>query len=121
MLRAPDITVGPFREANTIVVHATFMDNTGAAIPGFALETATLTLYSELDPYPIINSRDHVDILGSVDDDGELALTLTALDMAIIHGLPSEYHRALIEWTWNSGAGSGSYEVRIVVANLNLV
>jgi len=117
-LRKPDTTVGPFRENDSAELSMTFIDNTETPIPGSALLTATLTLYTEEDDdLTIINSRDHVDILSMIDEDGVFTFALDPEDMAILEDdLLIERHRALIEWTWPLGQ-RGSYEIRIVVSN----
>lgn len=124
-LRNPDSTVGPFREQDSVVLRATMMDNATPpqAIPGTALQTATFTLYSEKRPTAgIINGRDHVDIKGKIDAQGHLVFPLDPADMAIVDGQSPEYHRALIEWTWNNGTVQrGSWEIRIIVRDVNLV
>jgi hypothetical protein len=125
-LRNPDSTIGPFREKDSVVLTATFLDNASpqAPIPGGSLTTATFTLYSEVDPFDIINSRDHVDIKSLISGAGVLTFALATADMAIIEdhetdGIVTEYHRALIEWTWSGGRGS--WEIRIVVRDVNKV
>lgn len=123
-LRNPDSTLGPFRERDTVVLRATVLDNQvpPQPIPGSALTTATLTLYSEKTS-GIINGRDHVDIKANVDAQGKLVFPLAPADMAIVNGQSPESHRALIEWTWNP-AGTvqrGSWEIRIIVRDVNLV
>jgi hypothetical protein len=121
-LRKPDTTVGPFREQDSAQLTMVFVDGDDVPIPGSSLTTATLTLYSEDDDeYAIVNSRDHVDILGSIDESGVLTWDLASADMAIFDDeLVTERHRALIEWTWGD-AQRGSYEIRIVVKNLQKV
>ena len=121
-LRTPDSTLGPFRERDTPVLRATVMDNSVPAvpIPGPSLDTMTFTLYNERTLL-IINSRDHVDIKASVNEAGELEFPLVIADMAIIDTTKAEeYHRALIEWTWNT-TKRGSWEIRIIVQNVNKV
>lgn len=120
-LRPPDSTVGPFRERDSVVLRATIMDNAvpPVAIPGTALTTVTFTLYSE-KTRAIINARDHVNIKPNVNAQGLLVFPLDQADLAIVDGQSEEYHRALIEWTWSTGQ-RGSWEVRIVVRDVNLV
>jgi hypothetical protein len=109
-----------------VILRATVQDNSvpPQAIPGEDLTTATFTLYTErstgLVPYAIINGRDHVNIKDQIDAQGQLTLTLTAEDMAIVDGKSEEFHRALIEWAWASSQ-RGSWEVRIIVHNVHRV
>jgi hypothetical protein len=125
-LRSPDSTLGPFRERDTPVLRATVVDNSVPAvpIPGASLDTMTLTLYNERPTagvYTIINSRDHVDIKANVNGAGEVAFQFVQADMAILDTTKSEeYHRCLIEWTWNT-TQRGSWEIRIIVQNVNKV
>jgi hypothetical protein len=122
-MRAPDSQVGPFRERNSVVLRGTFVDNATppAPIPGTALTTATLTLYSEKTA-AIINGRDHVDIKGNVDAQGRLVLPLDPADTAIVDGQSPEYHRALLEWSWMATTlQRGSWEIRIIVRDVTLV
>lgn len=131
-MRPADLIVGPFRERDSVRISATVVDNAvpPAPIPGSALLTATLTLYSEqfitdsdgAVTYPIINGRDHSDIKSAIDANGALAVILGPNDMAMVdlNDSPMEYHRALIEWTWPT-AQRGSYELRIVVRDVEKV
>lgn len=116
-LRTPDTTVGPFRERDSITLTATVRDNAGTAIPGASLDTMTLTLYSEHAPDTLI--RDHIDVKSEVSAAGVLTHTFTSADMTIVDvDELTEYHRALLEWTFSAGAKRGSWEVRIVLRNV---
>jgi len=129
-LRSPDATIGPFREKNSVVLTAIVLDNSNppVPIPGPSLSTATFTLYSEAEGFAIINSRDHVDIKSNIDANGVLTLPLHVNDLAIVDDhtdaeddeVVTEYHRALFEWSWPTGR-QGSYEIRIVVRDVNKV
>lgn len=126
LLAAPDSTVGPFHERDTVLITGLVKDNDTPPnpIPGASLVSATLTLYSEqvgntAPTYPIINARDHFDIKPNINAFGELALTLTQADMALVDTptVATEYHRALIEWVWNVDK-RGSHEIRIVIRDV---
>ena len=53
---------------------------------------------------------------------GLVTLTLLPADNQIVDAtLDQEWHRALIEWTYNSGVKAGRYEVDFPVRNLNKV
>jgi hypothetical protein len=121
-LRAPDVTVGPFREQDSVFLRATLMDNAvpPVAIPGTDLTSVTLTIYSEHGELAIINNRDHTDIKSFVSVEGVLEYQLEPADMAIVDAQEKEYHRALIEWVWDTDK-RGSFEVRIVVKDVHLV
>jgi len=127
-LHAPDHTIGPKREGNSVVLRAVVMDaqDPRVRIPGSSLLSATMTLYGEDDEHTIINSQDHADISGLVDEDGNLEIVLNADDMAILDDANIyEYHRALLEWSWSAGSPSAVYtassEIRIIVRNVNAV
>lgn len=115
-LRAPDTTVGPYRERDSLVLSATIRDHLLAAIPGASLDTLTLTVYSEHDPDTLI--RDHEDIKSEVTAGGVLTHTFTSGDTTIVDvDELTESHRALFEWTYNVDK-RGSWEVRIILRNV---
>lgn len=142
-MRAPDLTLGPFRERNTVVIRAIVKDvsDPPVPIPGSELATITWTLYSEHGDEAIINNRDHVTLADGVDESGNLELILEPDDMAIVDAAARatdaltnkalermEYHRLLIEWSWvQTGLGSpaptaeANMEMRVIVRDLNLV
>lgn len=115
----------PFAEETTQRITAVIRDETGAAIPGSALETLTLTLYALDANLTILNGRDRQDILGenggSVNAQGELVLLLNPEDNAIIDdSVRVERHVALFEWTYNDGR-IGRQELVLKVVNLSKV
>jgi hypothetical protein len=120
-LRRPDWVVGPFHEQDTVILTAIVRDETGTPIPASALESMTMSLYSETDPFALLNSRDDVNILANVDAAGLLTLELTTADMAMEDDdNEREAHRVLLEWTWDGGK-RGSAEVQVLVQNLEKV
>jgi len=116
-LRTPDTSLGVWPERTTRKLTATVQDENGDAIPGSALTTMTMTLYSEHD-LAIVNSRDDTDIKASVSEVGGLSLLLTPDDMQILNdALLDERHRLLIEWEYAAGR-EGRHEFQIVVSNV---
>ena len=115
-------------ERTTLRILLTLQDETGAAIPSAGLTTLTLTLYvRDATAQTIINSVDDVNILntgrGTVHaTSGLLTLTLLPADTQIVDSTSAiEWHRALIEWTYDAGAKAGKYEIDFPVLNLNKV
>lgn len=115
-------------ERTTLRITAPLKDETGAAIPSAGLTTLTLTLYvRDATAQTIINSVDDVNILntgrGTVHaTSGLLTLTLLPADTQIVDSTSAiEWHRALIEWTYDAGAKAGKYEIDFPVLNLNKV
>lgn len=111
----------PVNEALTPVLTVPLLDEDGAAIPKASLTTLTLTLYYEASG-TIINSRDGQDILdannGAVSSTGVVTLTLQPADLAAESTARYEWIVALLEWTYNAGALSGSEEIRFPLRNL---
>jgi len=127
-IHAPDTTIGPFRERNSVVLRGVVMDaqDPRVPVPGSSLSSAVMTLYAEDDDHTIINGQDHVDIAPYVDEEGNLELVLGSDDMVILDDTETyEYHRALLEWAWSDGSPTvlyaASWEVRIIVRNMNAV
>jgi hypothetical protein len=116
-LRDPDLTIGPYRERDTVFLTAMVRDNLNVAIPGTSLDSAVYSLYLEKSPYTIINGRDKVNCVTSIDANGLLTMELSQADMAIVDGKLEEFHRLLFEWIWNTDK-RGSYEIRVIVSNV---
>mgnify|MGYP001572237205 CR=1 FL=1 len=115
-------------ERTTLQVTATLKDETGTVITAAALTTMTLTLYvRDVAALTIINSVDDVNILntgrGTVHaTSGLVTITLFPADNQIVDTtVEVEWHRALIEWTYNGGSKAGKYEIDFPVVNLNKV
>ena len=115
-------------ERTTLQITATIKDETGAAIPLAGLTTLTLTLYvRDTTAQAIVNSVDDVNVLNTGRGvmhatSGLLTLTLLPADTQIIDSTSAiEWHRALIEWTYDAGAKAGKHEIDFPVLNLNKV
>lgn len=115
-------------ERSTVHITAMLQDETGAAIPALVLTTLTLTLYvRDTAALTIINGVDGSNILnanqGTVHPtSGLLTLVLTPADNQIINSTSEiEWHRALIQATYNAGAKAMRYEIDFPVRNLNKV
>lgn len=109
-------------ERSTALLSGTLVDETGAALGASSLTTFTFTLYNRSTEV-VINSRTATSILntgpGTVDSSGNWTLTLTPADNAIIGTDQSEWHVALLQWTYGvAGAKSGAHEVMYAVRNL---
>ena len=113
------------REGCTAKYTATIKDESGAALAAAALHTLTLTLYDQTSE-TILNSRNRQDVLNTnnvaIDASGVLTWTMQPADNAVLDATQKvERHVALFEWTWDSGAKAGKYEVKIDVENLKKV
>ena len=114
-------------EATTWYYTTILTDEKGLAISSAQLTTLTLTLYDLSDEaHAIVNAVADVNIKntgrGLVDAVGKLDLTLTAADTAILdssHRL--EQRRALLEYTYSSGAKTQRHEVDFLIVNLEKV
>lgn len=85
------------------------------------ISTVTLTLY-ERTTGSVLNGRSGDDIKnaggGTIDASGALSLELSDDDNALLsQDSVSEWHVALITWTWASGTKTGRKEVAFQVAN----
>lgn len=117
----------PVPEKKTMYYSGDLTDERGLGIPGATLTTLTLHLYAlDASSNTIINNVSGVNILntgrGTVTSSGNLAITLTPDDAAIItDGLQTpEPHMMLIQWTWPTSKAGGR-EVQFPVANLTKV
>lgn len=116
----PDVTF-TVPERATQRLTFTLKDETGAVIPGTSLTTCTFTLYDQATGV-IVNSRNGVDVKANIDGSGLMTLILTPADGQILNdALTFETHVALFQWTYNTGASRGEYEVALVVRNVKLV
>ncbi len=110
-------------EKTTPKITATIQDENGTAIPAASLTTLTLTLYNREDSAKtIINSRNAQNVLNAnnvtVDSNGLITWSVQPLDTAILGTASSERHRAVFEWTYNSGAKNGKYIIDMTIKNL---
>lgn len=116
------ITTPYIAEATTALLALQLTDETDAPLTLGEIAAVTLTLY-EKRSRAILNGRDEQDIKntngGIVDGDGSLGVTLSLDDNRLTsQSHLSEYHVALIEWTWEGGDKAGSKEVTFRVVNL---
>jgi hypothetical protein len=111
-------------EETTSKITATLKDEDDVAVPASSLTTLTLTLFSiSGDAYPIINSREGQDVKNdnnvTVDEDGLVTWSVQPEDTVIENSnLSTEDHRAVFEWTYNSGAKNGKYIIDMTIRNL---
>jgi hypothetical protein len=106
----------------TLFYQCQLQDELQNPIPASSLFTFTLTVYAIATGNPLVNNVDHINILndglrGVVDVNGNVFLTLTPADMALVSSPPAtEQHILLIEWTYGvAGAKKGTHEVQIPV------
>lgn len=99
-------------EKTTQQYTASFLDETGVAIPATTLNSLSLTLYDRTTG-AIINNRNQQNALNAnnviVSSSGGLTWTMQPADNPIlVDGNAQELHFALWEWTYgNSGGSSG--------------
>lgn len=115
-------------EKTSLRLTATLVDETGTAIPSSGITALTLTLYNrDSATKEIINSVSAVNILnvgrGTVHaTSGLFTLVLEPADNQIVDNTQDlEWHRALLEGTYASGAKAFKAEIDFPVRNLNNV
>jgi hypothetical protein len=113
----------PIAEGTTPRYEATLLDPGGTPIPAIDMTTLTLTLYDSVT-HAVVNSVQDVNILnagrGTFDALGNLAITLTTGDTAILDDTKrSEKRVMLIEWV--AGSITGRHEVVFKIKNMVLV
>ena len=114
--------LGPINERTSSRYTATLTDETGAAIDGTALDTATLTL-SDVATGTVLNSRTAQNVKNAngvtISAGGALVWVLDPADTAIVGTALVEEHRALFTLTWGgAGVKACRHEVLIQVRNL---
>lgn len=110
-------------EKTTPEITATIQDEDGNGIDAADLTTLTLTLYNLDDAAKtIINNRDDQDVLNTnnvtVSNVGALVWSVQALDTIIVGSKATELHRAVFEFTYNSGAKNGKHIIDMTIINL---
>ena len=104
------------------------LDEQGQAVALVDVDTLTLTLYDDLTN-GVINSRDVQSVLNANGGtyhatSGHISMQFEAADNPIVGEWTRgrrESHTALFELSWDSGGGSWSGEIRILVSNLQRV
>ena len=109
-------------EKTTVKITATVEDEDGNGLAAASLDTLTLTLYS-LEDNTIINSRDDQSVKNvngvTLDANGSLIWTVTPADTIIVNTtLNAERHRAVFEWTYDTGAKNGKHVIDMRIINL---
>ncbi len=118
----------PIAEGTTPTIELTLRDvgvggAVGLPVPAADMDSIRLTHYVR-GTGSIINSRDAQDVLNAGigtyhATSGLLTLALAAADTVLESATAlREVHVALIEYTYNGGAGAGKHEVVYTVANL---
>lgn len=119
---AKALTVLSVWEGTRRVVTCTVKDTSGVVIPLSAMTTITFTLSDEATG-AIINSRDAQSILNVNGGtyhatSGLLSLILTPSDNTVRGAKQVERHRALFEFTYDSGAKADLYPFAIDVTSV---
>lgn len=111
-------------EQSTHRMTMTLLDETGAAVPLAAIDTAVLTIYARDEPtQPIINSVSQVNVKntgrGTIHaTSGLLTLVLLPADNSLANSAnDAEWHRFLIEIGY-SGTKQLKYEIEAQIRNL---
>ena len=109
-------------EKTTVKITATVEDENGAGLAAASLDTLTLTLYS-LEDDTIISSRDAQNVKNAngvaLGVGGNLVWTVTPADTIIVNTtLNAERHRAVFEWTYDTGAKNGKHVIDMRIINL---
>lgn len=113
----------PKSAGTTLEYKCQLQDESGTPIPAAQLSTLTLSL---LDTYSraIVNAVSDVNILntgrGEVDSSGNVVVTLTPVDTAmLIAGDAQEFRSLVLVWTYASGAKKGDHEVVFILTALS--
>lgn len=118
-----DLTLSPITAGKTAFYEFQLQDETGAGIPAASLTTLTLTIVDTITK-AVVNSCQDVNILntgrGTVDTSGNVVVTLTAADTALLVSTHTREFRSLcLLWTYASGAKSGGHEAQIMLIPLS--
>lgn len=112
----------PKAAGTTLEYKCQLQDENGNPIPAAQLATLTLTL---LDTYSraVANSVSDVSVLntgrGTVDSQGNVVITLTPADTAmLIPGDVQEFRSLILIWTYGSGK-KGDHEVAFILTALS--
>lgn len=120
------VTLGPINERTTAkYTSEPLLDETGTAVAGSIMSTATLTLYDERTK-TILNSRNAQNVNNAnnvtISDAGVVEWTMQPADNAIVNDrLPSEVHVAVFDFRWDSGTSRAVHEVKFLVKNIGMV
>lgn len=109
------------KEDSSFQITGVFKDEAGEVVPADDISSLRFWLYDHEEE--VINSREDVDILntgpGTVDDEGNFALTLSPDDNPIVD--PSshrfERHLLVVEWTWALGLKKSHENIYLIVQN----
>jgi len=106
-----DLTGTPFGAGTTPEWTFQITDANGNPIAASSLFTLTLTIVDTATK-AVVNGVQDVNVLnagrGAVDAQGNVTITLTAADTALLSATDTQEFRSLILfWTWNGGASEG--------------
>lgn len=115
-----NISNGPFAAGSTIVYTGVIQDASGNPVSGQQLVTLTLSLV-ETDTGLVLNNVDQVNILnqdrGTVDNLGNLTITLSPADTAMTSDLQVNLYSLIIDFSYNGG--TGRHQVNFKVQQLS--
>lgn len=114
----------PVPACTTPIYKAVVVDGNGDPVPGSLLDTLTLTI-ADVGTQNIINGVEYINILntgrGTVDEDGNLAITLevgdTSMDELLPYNIKLVKRALIVDWTYN-GRYAGRHQANIIVTSL---
>ena len=109
----------------TPIYRAVVTDGNGDPVPGSLLDTLTLTI-ADVSTRSIINGVEYVNILntgrGTVDEEGNLAITLevgdTTMDELLPYNIRMVKRALIVDWTYNNGQYTGRHQANFIVTSL---
>ncbi|HUN49982.1 MAG TPA: hypothetical protein VMU42_02645 [Candidatus Sulfotelmatobacter sp.] len=112
----------PVASGETAQYKCQLLDETGAAVPASALTALTLSIVDTATG-AVVNGCSAADILntgrGTVDAAGNLAITLTPADTALLAADDAQECRSLvIDWTYGDGSKIGRHQVDFLIVAL---
>lgn len=113
---------GSFAAGATLLYTAQLVDPNYNPIAGSALNTLVLTIADTMTG-AIINNCQDVNILntgrGTIDESGNLTITLSSADTAMSETPAPQVQRSLIyDWTYNGGQATGRHQANFVLTAL---
>lgn len=113
----------PTAAGSTAVYRGQLQDDTAAPIGSSVLTALTLSIV-DTRTGAVVNGVSQRNILnldrGTVDGSGNLTITLTAADTALLNAADASEGRSLvIDWTWNSPVKTGRHQVDFTIIALS--
>jgi len=113
----------PVASGQTAVYKCQLLDETGAPVPASALTALALSIVDTATK-AVVNGCGAANILnsgrGTVDSNGNLAITLAPADTALLATTDAQEMRSLIiDWTYAAGAKLGRHQVDFLIIALS--